>query len=111
MTGRTKDVCYKCRHPYITPDEIPYGPDCYRQIQAAVHVLQAYDNPVANRAAALLMTGGLAPTSRPGVWLAHSQHEPNVSYLVTVDNCACPQGQRFPHRICKHRLAAGVLAA
>jgi hypothetical protein len=110
-------ICYKCRRPLgatVTaqnPHGLPYGQMCIRQVKAACRVLRASGNPVAKSAARLLMAGALTPNGRPGIWTVRSETDLNVTYIVTADLCACPQWQRFPDRLCKHRMAAGVLAA
>jgi hypothetical protein len=115
--GKDARICFKCRRPLgadrtiQNPHGLPYGQGCIKQIKAAVRVLRASGNPVAIAAARLLMAGALTPNGRPGTWSARSEADVRVHYIVTEEACACPQGQRFPDRLCKHRMAAGVLAA
>jgi hypothetical protein len=60
------------------------------------------------KAEALIASGGLAATDRPGVYRATSS-DGKRSYLCSAQFCFCPAGERG--QSCKHRLAAQVKVA
>lgn len=60
------------------------------------------------KAQALIASGALAATNRPGVYRATSS-KGDQTYLCSAQFCYCPAGQRG--NACKHRLAAQVETA
>ena len=76
-------------------------------MNAAIAVL-ARDGRAASQGAIRLLADGRMRQLRPGLWRVESETR-GLFYLSTEDSCTCPAGQYG--RICKHRLAAVVLAA
>ncbi|MEU8040891.1 helix-turn-helix domain-containing protein [Streptosporangium sp. NPDC049078] len=62
-----------------------------------------------DKARELIESGGILPTSRPGIYTAVSS-DGAVTYLVHRCGCSCPAGARGKH-LCYHRAAAAILAA
>jgi predicted phage terminase large subunit-like protein len=56
-------------------------------------------------ARALIASGGLVPTGKPGEYHARSSDR-RTAYLVTADSCQCPAGQYGTP--CKHRAAVAI---
>jgi hypothetical protein len=117
MTTLTKThTCSKCMRP--TRADGPYGGKCAIYVSAAVTVLRS--DPRCTRkiscrlAAELLQKGALKPlrTATGRAWAVPSERDPNVIYVCTPKTCVCPAAVWTEGTVlCKHRLAAAVLAA
>jgi hypothetical protein len=107
--------CRRCGHRKQSAQ--PYGEHCERLVQAGVTALMVHHRKVTCRLAAELLTqGGLVPlnhtVSGRKAWSVQSSRDPNVYYIVTDESCTCPAAQYHNNAVlCRHRLAAVVLAA
>jgi len=62
-----------------------------------------------DKARELIESGGILPTSRPGIYTAVSS-DGAVTYLVHRCGCSCPAGARGKH-LCYHRAAVALVQA
>lgn len=62
------------------------------------------------RAAVLIALGKVQRTGRRE-WTVGSQNNPSVAYVVDMDRCSCPDHERRPNQICKHRASCFILMA
>jgi len=118
-------ACIKCGRP-LRPEPADasasararlYGPECQRQIDAAIRILNTTTTcPVSARAAARLLATGATQRSgsAPHVYSTRSENPatPNIVYLTTPTRCTCPAAEHRPSLpTCKHLLAVVVLEA
>jgi hypothetical protein len=106
------NMCHRCGH--ATQSTKPYGEHCEKLVMAGVTALSTFSRKITCvTAAELLREGLLTPVpNKPGYWTCPSTRDPNVLYVVTDHSCTCPAAQHTHNEVlCRHRLAATVLAA
>jgi hypothetical protein len=106
------NMCRRCGHA-ISPNRL-YGEHCEKLVEAGVTALSTFSRKITCvTAAELLREGLLTPVPRkPGYWTVPSSRDPNVLYVVTDHSCTCPAALYTNQAtLCRHRLAATVLAA
>jgi hypothetical protein len=104
-----KNFCRKCNRTLSNPEAI-YGPKCWHRLRGPVAELQRSRNKAAQKAADLLLTGGLVRQRGHGgrVWRAVSS-DGTRSYLTALEACTCDSGRYSA--FCNHRAALSVLLA
>lgn len=60
------------------------------------------------KAAAIVLSGGVELSNRPGALAVRSQSNPETTYEVEGKLCTCQDSQRHQDRVCKHVLAAAM---
>ena len=89
----TQQRCGKCRHPLRNPSPDGYGRTCRARLRATAaamdEALTGLSPDQRKKALALISSGGVKATNRPGAYRVPSSRDRNVTYLVTADNCPC----------------------
>lgn len=101
--GRRLDPCSNERRRYGS-----LGRSCHARRARAVAALYASRNRAAAQAAELIELGALVPMRRPGFYKVPSSDGTSY-YTACSRGCTCPAGIHV--RLCKHAVAAAVLAA
>lgn len=106
-------VCERC-HRRLNPcsaERRRYGAlgrSCHARRARAVAALRASRNRAAEAAAELIELGALIPMKRPGFYQVPSS-DGSETYITCAKRCNCRGG--LYDKLCKHSVAAAVLAA
>lgn len=109
----TTTKCRKCHRPLRTAESIArgYGPTCYRKVRQAAkaRIIAQYKPHQVAKALELIELNALVPLRGKHIFLVPSS-DGAAAYRTHRAACTCPAGLKAVH-VCKHRIAAHLLAA